>query len=127
MSFLKKMTIVMILIFLVFGTAYILIDQYSIIFSKTISGKLLKVSRFNNNIAIMGSAGAPASSQIFSSAIAIKADDGIIYTASSEDRQWEAVSEGNCVKARLQRYPPWNFEKAGTFFQARLLETKECP
>ncbi len=127
MNFMKKTLILVILSVLVFGGGYVLINYYSIIFSKTVSGKLLKVSHFNNNIAIMGNAGGPANSQIFSSAIAIKGEDGVIYTASSEDRQWEAVTEGNCVKARLQVYPPWNFEKAGTFFQARLLETRECP
>ena len=66
------------------------------------------------------------SPELFSFAVAIRTPDGEVHTASAEDRQWAAVTEGLCVKAKFFPYPPWKLEKAGTFYGARLLESKVC-
>jgi hypothetical protein len=63
----------------------------------------------------------------YSFAIAIKADDGTIYSASSEDRQWAAVREGYRVRATLFPYSPLNWTKQGTYHNARLRQILATP
>ena len=60
-------------------------------------------------------------------AVAIRdGKSGEVMTASAEDRQWAVAQPGQCVEARLLRYPPWKLEKAGTFYGARLLKLSDC-
>jgi hypothetical protein len=63
---------------------------------------------------------------MFSFAIAIRDQKGTIHTASAEDRQWAVVEKGQCVEAKFFPYPPWNLDKSGTFFGARLLKLYDC-
>jgi hypothetical protein len=107
--------------------AYSFYAFYPYIFSKTVVGKILKVERVQLNVALMQQNNQdPMSSELFSFAIAIKSDDGVVHTASAEDRQWAAVSEGLCVTAKFFPYPPWNLDKSGTYHGARLLESHIC-
>ncbi|MCB9027485.1 MAG: hypothetical protein H6625_14295, partial [Bdellovibrionaceae bacterium] len=63
---------------------------------------------------------------LFSFAIAIRNVNGDIVTASTEDRQWAVAKVGQCVQAKVFPYPPWDLEKAGTFFGARLKNLSDC-
>ena len=125
LSSLKKFSLLLVLVFLIGCGAFIFVEYYHFIFSKTIKGKAIKVSKVNDTIAVMGG-GAPINSQIYSFAVAIKTPEGVIYTSSSEDRQWAAVTEGFCVEAKFYPYPPWNFEKADTYYNARLIHMMDC-
>lgn len=124
MSKIKSIFSLFLSLIAILAIAYVLIAYYPIVFSKTIKGKVLKVSKVQDTVAVMGDA--QPNSQMFSFAVAIEAEDSIIYTASTEDRQWAAVTEGFCVEAKLFPYPPWNFEKSGTYYNARLLHLKKC-
>ena len=60
-------------------------------------------------------------------AVAVKSEDGTIYTASSEDRQWAVAAPGCKVKTKFYPYPFWDLEKSGTYFNARLIHMRDCP
>jgi hypothetical protein len=124
------MKVLAILLILIVGS-YGFVHFYSYIFSKTIIGKIEKVERVQVNVALMqgssdGNADHRMSPDLFSFAVAIRTPDGEVFTASAEDRQWAAVSEGLCVTAKFFPYPPWKLDKSGTFFGARLLESRVC-
>ncbi len=105
---------------------YVLISQYSFIFSKKVTGVVLKVERVNLNISIMQSTENKINPQLYSYSVAIQDEHGEIFTASSEDRQWAVVDPDRCVEARFYPYPPWNLAKGGTFFNARLDRIYDC-
>ncbi len=100
-------------------------NYYSWIFAKTVTGKIVSVERVTNPSAIVGGSRLTPE-QMFSFSILIEGDDGKLYTSTSEDRQWQVAAKGYCVKALLYRYPPWDLDKAGTFFNARLKELSRC-
>lgn len=109
---------------------YVFVKWYPYIFSKNVDGVLQQVERVQLNVALMQTAGGAndtVNPQLFSFAVAIRQDDGVIMTASAEDRQWAAARPGNCVTATYYPYPPWRFDKAGTFYNARLDKQYECP
>ena len=115
---------VLILVVLV-GAGVFTFNNYSVVFAKTVSGEVLKVERVNQPMAIV-SAKTP-DSHLFSFAIAIRdGADGKIYISSSEDQQWALAEKGSCVKAKFYPYPPWNFEKADTYFNARFQALYDC-
>jgi hypothetical protein len=124
-SYLKSILIFLLLVVL----GYSFVEFYPYIFAKTIEGKVEKVERVQLNVSLLQSSGQDnaISPQLYSFAVAIKSDDGVIHTASAEDRQWAAVAEGVCVKAKFFPYPPWKLDKSGTYYGARLLESKVCP
>lgn len=65
----------------------------------------------------------PFNPQVFSFSVAIKdLRTNEIHMASSEDRKWGAVQQGNCVVAAFFPYPPWNLSKGMTDKNARLLQ-----
>lgn len=106
------------------GTFFI--NYYSWIFAKTVSGKIVDVQRITDPTAIIGGSRLTAE-QLHAYSILIEGEDGKMYTASSEDRQWQVAAKGLCVKALLYRYPFWDLEKSGTFFNARVKEISRCP
>lgn len=114
----------LIVLLAVLAIAFFVFTQWSWVFSKKVQGRVLAVSRVTQPNAILGSRITDA--QMHSYSIMIQGDDGKIYNASSEDRQWEVVTKDYCVTTRLYVYPPWELEKAGTYFNARILETRFC-
>ena len=100
---------------------------YSYVFSRLVMGEVIGIDRVIQPSTIIGMGGALPASQIFSFAIAIKEPTGEIVTASSEDRQWAVVEKGQCAEARYFPYPPWELDKSGTYFGARLLKLYDCP
>jgi hypothetical protein len=104
-----------------------LVSFYPYIFAKLVVGKVVKVDRVSSPTNLI-STGAPIpNSQLFSFAVAIQDSESVIHTASSEDRQWAVAEPGKCAKAKFFPYPPWNLEKSGTYFNARLVELRDCP
>lgn len=100
---------------------------YSYVFSKTVYGHIVRVERVTDPAAMITQGSQIPSSQIYSFAVALRDQQGQIHTASSEDRQWAVAQSGQCAEVRFFRYPPWQLEKAGTFFGARLLRLQDCP
>lgn len=108
------------------GLGIVGINYYSFIFSKQVNGVVIDVQKveLSNTILTRQVGDLP---YMHSFAIAIKINSGEIMTSSAEDRQWAVVKAGQCVEARFFPYPPWDFQKAGTFFGARLLKLSDCP
>jgi hypothetical protein len=112
------------IILVVVLASVVVVTQYSWVFRKSLKGEIMEVERVTTSTAIVGT---EMPSQAFSFAIAIRKSDGEIITASSEDRQWAVAHKGMCVEATVDPYPPWNLDKADTFYNARLLKLKDCP
>lgn len=113
-----------IVLLLICGAIAFVVVNYSWVFAKRVRGEIMDVQRVTNPTAILGRA---TEEQIHSYAVLIKADDGKFYTASSDDRQWQVARKGYCVDALLYVYPPWDLEKSGTYFNARLNNIMLCP
>ncbi|MDG0816390.1 hypothetical protein [Bdellovibrio svalbardensis] len=116
-------------VFVILGViAWAVIENYSVIFSKSIKGEITAVERVELPVALIARAGGDINEKVFSFAIGIKdLKTGEIYTASSEDRQWAVAQKGQCAEAVFLPYPPWKFTKRDTFFGARLVRLFECP
>ena len=105
---------------------YAFVVYYSYVFAKTVEGQVFEIRRVNQPSMVVGSASVVNPSIMHSYAVAIRTLNGEIITASGEDRKCEVVRKGLCANATFYPYPPWNLEKGGTFFNARLNEIKEC-
>ncbi len=98
--------------------------NYAWVFAKKVRGEVIEIERITEQTAILGNRA--TEEQLHSYAMAIRDDQGVIHTASSEDRQWGIVKKGYCVEALFYRYPPWDLSKGGTFFNARMDSMREC-
>jgi len=107
------------------GILFFVISNYSWVFAKKVKGQVVDVQRVTAPTAIIG--GRVTDAQMYSYSVLIKGDDNILYSASSEDRQWQVVKPGYCIDALLYRYPPWTFDKAGSFFNVRVEQIRICP
>lgn len=100
---------------------------WSFVHSRKVEGVIVKVERVQLNIALMQQEpGEKINPQLFSFAVAVKDSSGEIVTSSAEDRQWAVAQPGQCAEARFYPYPPWNLNKAGTYFNARLDKLWDC-
>lgn len=124
MKIIKSFFGTMVLLLFLVVSGYVFYNYYYWIFSKTVKGKILDVQRVTNPTAIINSTVTEA--QIHSYSVLIEGEDGKLYTASSEDRQWQVAGKGFCVTVKLYRYPPWDLNKGGTFFNARIEEMSRC-
>jgi hypothetical protein len=116
----------------VLSLGFIFVTYYSYIFADNVEGEIFKVERVTQPTMIIGSSANPkvnaaSSVAMHSFAVAVKAQDGNIYTASSEDRQWAVAVPGCHVVAKFYPYPFWVLEKSGTYFNARLESMRDCP
>ena len=111
---------------LVIGSiGWFVLAKYSFVFSKSVKGKALRVERLVDPSVVVG--GDMKTNQVFSFAIAVRDEkSGEIFTSSTEDRQWAVVESGQCVVATFYPYPPWDFAKNGTYFNARLDRMYDC-
>ncbi len=116
--------IVTLLLLLSLG-AYITFNFYGYVFAKTIIGEITDVERVTQPTTVIGSQ-IPAS-QLYSFAVAIRSKSGEIHTASTEDRQWAVAKKGQCVEAKFFPHAPWQLDKSGTYYGARLLRLFDCP
>ncbi len=130
---LKKAFMSVFVVLLVFGVGYLVAANYSWLFRKKVVGVVDNVERVKIDVALIqqntaaGTSGDHINPDLFSFAVAIKDKDGNIFTSSANDRQWAVVRPGQCVEADFYPYPPWQFEKSGTYFNARLLTSRDCP
>ncbi len=106
---------------------FVMVKYYSFIFAKHVEGQVFEIRRVNQPNLVVGNASYVNPGIMHSYAVAIRTLKGEIITASGEDRKWEVVQKGICVSATFYPYPPWDFEKSGTFARARLNEMRECP
>lgn len=127
MRVIKKYFLILMSFVFLAGLGYVFINFYSYIFSKTIEGQVFEIKRVNQPNLVVGGSAYVNPSVMHSYAVAIRTLKGEIITASGEDRKWEVVKKGLCANATFYPYPPWNLEKGGTYFNARLNEIKECP
>jgi hypothetical protein len=109
---------------IVIGAVVFVITNWSWVFAKRVSGEIMEVERVTAPTAVFGRA---TDVQMHSYSVLIKADNGELYSASSEDRQWAVAKKGYCVEALFYRYPPWKFDEGNTFFNARVEQLKLCP
>ncbi len=113
--------LVRILIFVgILVAASVYMVYYSYFHSRTVIGPVSGVKQLLENTAILAGNQDP-SSKIYSFAVGVKdTKTQEIVTGSSEDRQWGVVKDGQCVEAVFFPYPPWNLQKAGTYFNVRV-------
>lgn len=123
----KKYLALLFVVIALGAAAYIGIAYYPYVFAKSVEGEIIKVERVSTPDAIIASGRQIPASQMFSFAVAIRGKDGEIHTASSEDRQWAVAQVGQCARARLFPYPPWQLDKGGTYYGARLEKLYDCP
>lgn len=124
MAKMKSVLVWLLICILIAVAGVFVVLNYSWVFAKHVHGEILDVQRVTNPTAIMGKT---TDEQIHSYAILVQGDDGRLYTASSDDRQWQVARRGYCVDATLYVYPPWDLRQSGTFFNARLNQLSLCP
>ncbi len=116
-----------IVLIIIGALGWVVLMNYSVIFSKKVVGEITAVERVELPVALMTRGDKNLTSQVFSFAVGIKdLKTGEIYTASSEDRQWAVAQKGQCAEAVFLPYPPWDFAKKDTFYGARLVRLYEC-
>jgi hypothetical protein len=116
---------ILVFVLLLVGVAALVAMNYSWVFSKRVVGQVVDVQRVTDPTAVFGSRA--TEQQMYSYSVLLQGDDGVLYTASSEDRQWQVVKKGYCIEALLYRYPPWELDRAGTFYNARVKKVTVCP
>ncbi len=102
---------------------WLFVFNWSFVFKKKVVGEVVAVERVTGTMTIITDGRGEINPQAFSFSVAIKdMETGEIHMASSEDRQWAAVTKGNCVIAAYFPYGPTRmFEKGSTSHNARLL------
>lgn len=115
------------IILILIGGSFGLINFYPYIFVRNVIGVIENIDRVSNPMAIMAGGQMPSKEILFSYAVAIKENNGEIVTASSVDRQWAVAEKGKCAEAKYYPYPPWELDKSGTYYNARLLKLYDCP
>lgn len=120
----KSTSAKIILALILIGGGFTCVFYYSYVFAKTVRGTIAKVERVNQNT-LFSSANTP-DSHIFSYAVSVRDDKGEFHTSSSEDRQWAVAQVGQCVEAKFFPYPPWELDRSGTYYGARLLRLFDC-
>ncbi len=128
MKRLKQLLIFLIVAIFGLGLLYVFINFYPYIFSKRVTGEFLSIARVDIPMTIVTRPNAEMNPQVFSYAIAIRdPKSNEIFTASSQDRQWAVVQQGQCGEVKLFPYPPWKLERDGTYHNARLEKLFDCP
>ena len=115
----------LLVIAIVIGVLAFLATNYEFVFRKTVTGQITGIDRVSQPTAILGS-GAATPDVLFSFAVAIKDKKGEFFTASTEDRQWAVVKQGDCAEVIFYPYPPWDLAKADTYHNARLKKLISC-
>lgn len=119
LNFLKKWLLIFSALFV---ALWVFFSNWSYLFKSKIVGEIVAVERVAGALTVITDSNAKFNPQVFSFSVAIRDQhSGEIHMASSEDRQWAAVSKGNCVIAAFFPYPPWRLDKGMTNKNARLL------
>lgn len=120
-AYIKRVIWSIVFVAVVIGFVY----YYSFIFSRTVKGRIENVARVTEVTALIGTRSL-TEDQLYSFSVSIRQPNGEMLTATSEDRQWAVAKSGLCVEAKYYPYPPWQLDKAGTYFNARLLALADC-
>lgn len=125
MKSLKSLIVVLIGAFVILLASGLFIQHYSWLFAKRIRGQVIEIesSAVPSTQTTNGSS-ETAPTTVFT--VLIEASDGKMYTSTTTDEQWKVVRKGYCAQVLLYRYPPWDLERAGTFFNARLRQLYRC-
>lgn len=127
MATIWKFTKFVLILIVIVALSWVILVNYSVIFSKSVVGEIINVEKVEVPVALMARADS-VTSKVFSFAVAIRdAKSGEIYTAISEERQWAVVQPGQCAEAIYLPYPPWDLTKRGTYFGARYTRLFDCP
>jgi hypothetical protein len=112
----------------VYTNLFAKISLWSFAFQRKVVGVVENVQRVQLNVSLLQNSDSrtPVAGEMFSFSVAIKEPTGEIVTASSEDRQWAVVKPGQCAEAIYYPYPPWELDKSGTYFKARLIKLSDC-
>ncbi len=94
------------------GSGYVVVVYFPYVFSKNVEGRVVGVKREDQY----------AESYV----VAIRTTNGEIFTTHSDNAQWALVRVGQCAKAKYFPYPPWDFQKSGTYFGAKVLNLRDC-
>jgi hypothetical protein len=121
----KKSLKIILLVLVLLLIGWTVVANYSFIFSKKVMGEIVEVDRVAQpDMIFSGKQVDPA--LIHSFAVAVKDESGEIFTSSSQDSDWAAAKKGMCVQARFFPVPPWDFERAGTYLNVRILQLRDC-
>jgi hypothetical protein len=113
----------LIVLVIVVGAVAFLVTNYAWLFAKTIQGQIVEIEKtIRPDVVVHGDTQRNAENY----AILIQDDKGKMFTATATDTQWGVAKKGYCVIATLQRYPPWDVENGGTFYNARLRQVYRC-
>jgi hypothetical protein len=96
---------------------------YPYVFSREVTGTLESMEAALPNGTIVTN----SSTTAFSAGVMIRDADGSYITFSTEDRQWATLrdKQGLCVTARIFPYGWWNFSRAGTYYNGRLIRVSD--
>lgn len=97
---------------LIVGIVYVLIFYYAFVFAKNVEGRIVGVKRENQYEE--------------SYVVAIRTQTGETFTSHSKDAQWALVQVGQCARAKFFPHPPWDLEKSGGYFGAKILHLRDC-
>lgn len=126
----KKFMYMLVSVIVVIAACLGFVRFYSYIFAREVKGVILNIEKPTAPTTIVGTNGTmgieSVQSELFKYAVAIQMEDGEILTASSSDRQWVVAEKGKCVVAKFYPYPPWDFDRSGTYFKARLMRMFDC-
>jgi hypothetical protein len=123
---LKSLLLALTALVLLIAIGLVMFNFWSVLFRRSVIGVIESVERVTEVTAVLGSARTLEDKNVYSFAVAIRNESGEMLTASSEDRQWAVAQKGQCVEAKFHPYPPWELEKAGTYFNARLQRLADC-
>ena len=93
---------------------------YKYLYAENVTAKVTEIQNIQPS-AVVADAGV-----VFSSALMLTTKEGQMISTSSEDRQWFVVKQGQCVRAKLFKYAPWDLDKAGTYYGARMISIIPC-
>lgn len=111
---------------ILFVVLWVVMSNYSIIFSQTFEGEIVAVEKIEAVPAVIDPN--DLSAKALSYVVGIKdSKTGDTVTATSTDSQWSIAKPGQCVNAVFSPYPPWDLARKGTFFGARMTRLYECP
>lgn len=128
MTTIWKLAKSLIVLVIIGALLWIILTNYSVIFSKTVKGQIVGVEKVETPVVLMTRPGIDMNNmgKIHSFAVGIKTETGEIFIATSDDSRWAVVSRGQCVEAEFLPYPPWDLSKKGAYSGARLVKLYEC-